>query len=266
MIRAACLGVLRAADPEQKCAAAAEAYALALSVDGDAAGAEPLPDRPARPDAPRLVPPGEVPRRRLGSVSGRIALLHALAHIEFNAVDLAFDMAARFSGAVREAGLDARAFALDWIRIGAEEAAHFRLVASRLAALGAAYGDLAAHDGLWAAAERTRHDVLARLAIAPMVLEARGLDVTPAMADRLSEADDAESAAVVRKIFEDEIGHVAAGVNWFDAIARVRGEAPRAAFRRLVENHFAGGLKPPFNDNARARAGLPRAYYDGACP
>lgn len=257
---AACVTVLEAADPAQKCAAASAAAEAEAAKASDWSPAR-LPDRPARPERPVLVPPHEVPRRKLGAAAGRVALLHALAHIEFNAIDLAFDMAARFASDVADLGLDGADFASDWIRIGAEEARHFRSLTARLAAYGAAYGDLAAHDGLWSAAERTSGDVLARLAIAPMVLEARGLDVTPAMADRLKAAGDIESAAAVNAIFEDEIGHVAAGVHWFEAICRARFLAPELAFKSFLRSHFAGELKPPFNDEARRRAGLRIDFY-----
>lgn len=256
---AAALDVLETASTAGKCAAAERALA-ALDAPFEIE-APILPARPARPARPILVAPGEAPRRRLGAPAGRVALLHALAHIELNAIDLAFDMAARFAPSVAALGLDARAFVRDWVRIGAEEARHFRSLETRLAGYGAAYGDLPAHDGLWSAAERTQGDVLARLAIAPMVLEARGLDVTPAMAERLAEAGDPESAAAVRTIFEDEIGHVAAGVCWFESICARRNLAPEAAFKALLEAHFAGGLKPPFNDNARRRAGLRLDFY-----
>jgi uncharacterized ferritin-like protein (DUF455 family) len=225
------------------------------------APATPAPDRPARPQRPYLVPPGEVPRRKLGAPTGRVALLHALAHIELNAIDLAFDMAVRFARAIADLGLDVLAFTRDWVRIGREESRHFQLLAGRLAAYGAAYGDLPAHDGLWTAAERTRDDVLARLAVAPMLLEARGLDVTPVMAERLADVGDPESAAAVRAIYQDEIGHVAAGVYWFESVCGRRLLAPEATFQALVRSHFEGGLKPPFNDEGRRRAGMRLDFY-----
>ncbi|MBY0422788.1 MAG: ferritin-like domain-containing protein, partial [Parvularculaceae bacterium] len=244
------------ADPMGKCAAAAEAALSALETQ-----AAPPPDRPARLARPTLVAPGATPRRRLGSATGRAALLHALAHIELNAVDLAFDLALRFVDQIEAEGLDPTTFARDWIAVGAEEAAHFRLLADRLAFYGAAYGDFPAHDGLWSAAERTRQDVLARLAIAPMVLEARGLDVTPEMAARLESVGDQDSAAAIRRIYEDEIGHVATGVNWFRRLAARRRAEPVALFHSLVKIHFDGGLKPPFNGNARSAAGLSPEFY-----
>lgn len=220
------------------------------------------PERPARPLKPDLVAPGDVPRRRLGSPEGKAALLHAVAHIEFNAIDLAFDMAARFASQIEADGLDAAAFVADWIRIGGEEARHFSMVCARLEAFGFAYGDLPAHDGLWRAAEDTSGDVLARLAIAPLVLEARGLDVTPEMMNRLRAAGDEESAAVLDVIYREEVGHVACGKRWFYAVCAARGLDPAGAFHALREAHFAGRLKPPFNHEARGRAGLPRSFYE----
>ncbi len=220
-----------------------------------------MPKAPARPDRPALVAPGKVPRRRLGSAEGRVALLHAIAHIEFNAIDLAIDMAVRFWPAIASLGLDARAFRQDWIGIAAEEAIHFGLVEDRLQSLGAHYGDCPAHNGLWEAAADTAGDVLARLAIAPLVLEARGLDVTPLMITKLESVGDKTSADMLRRIYRDEIGHVATGNYWFRTVCTARGETPTTAFRRLVERHFPAGLKSPFNHPAREQAGLELAFY-----
>lgn len=259
----ACVGVLEAAQPGAKCSAAVAAsqISIARAHSENSFQPVPVPVRPARPERPQLIAPGDVRRRKLGSPAGRTALLHALAHIEFNAIDLAFDMAVRFAPAIQDLGLDAQAFVRDWIRIGAEEARHFQALEARLGAYGAVYGDLAAHDGLWSAAERTSGNVLARLAIAPMTLEARGLDVTPAMADRLDDAGDEASARLLRTIFDDEVGHVAAGVNWFEAICNRQDLAPAPTFRALLHTHFAGGLKPPFNDKARKSAGMRLDFY-----
>jgi uncharacterized ferritin-like protein (DUF455 family) len=214
--------------------------------------------RPARPARPVLLPAREMPKRRnFGSPAVRIALLHALAHIELNAIDLAWDILARFS----ETGLP-RGFYDDWVGVAAEEAEHFALLAERLAALGAAYGELPAHDGLWEAAASTAHDLLARLAVVPLVLEARGLDVTPEMILRLERAGDAASAAVLQRIYRDEIGHVAVGMRWFEWLCRRRGLNPAAAFHDCVRRHFTGALKPPFNAEARSAAGFPPEYYE----
>ena len=215
------------------------------------------PARPARPEKPELRLPRDMPKRRAaGSAANRVALLHALAHIELNALDLALDLIARFGGD------RPRDFYDDWLRVADEEATHHDLLAVRLAALGAAYGDLPAHDGLWQAAEATSHDLLARLAVVPLVLEARGLDVTPAMIASLEGAGDAEDAAVLRRIYQDEIGHVAIGRKWFDVVSAERGLAPEPTWQNLVRRHFKGRLKRPFNAEARAQAGLPPRLYE----
>jgi len=219
-----------------------------------------MPARPARPDRPELLPPARMPKRgRMGSTGSRIAMLHALAHIEFIAIDLAFDLLGRFGGGFP------RAFVDDWMRVGAEEAMHFALLDRRLRALGSHYGALPAHDGLWQAASDTAHDPLARLAVVPMVLEARGLDITPATIARFDAAGDPLSARILGRILADEIRHVAAGTRWFERGCESAGVEPVGHWRRLVETHFRGVLKPPFNDSARARAGLTRAYYAAAC-
>jgi uncharacterized ferritin-like protein (DUF455 family) len=262
--RAAALLVLCTADAEEKCAAA-----QAAGMDDDPAeGLLKPPRRPARPPRPLLILPRDAPRRRLGSADGRIALLHALAHIELNAVDLAFDMALRFADEAGASGLDLADFVADWFSVGREEAAHFLMLNNRLRSLGSHYGALPAHDGLWEAAEATADSLLARLAIAPMVLEARGLDVTPGMAARLEAAGDQDSAAILKTIYADEIGHVRAGVRWFDALCTRRGLRPVETFAALVADRYRGGLKPPFNDNGRTAAGMATAYYHdwyGAC-
>lgn len=217
-----------------------------------------MPDRPARPVRPQLLPPSAMPKRgRAQSLRGRIALLHAVAHIEFVAIDLALDMAGRFGGEMDEA------FTGEWLAVAADEAMHFALLARRLAALGNAYGDLPAHDGLWEAAAATRHDLAARLAIVPMVLEARGLDVTPCMIERTRFIGDEATARILERILRDEIRHVRCGTAWFAKVCERDGSDPAATWQGLVEKHFRGSLKPPFNDSARQAAGLPREFYAG---
>jgi uncharacterized ferritin-like protein (DUF455 family) len=203
-----------------------------------------------------------MPKRRAGgSPAGRIALLHALAHIELNAIDLAWDIIARFAATALP-----REFYDDWITVAAEEAEHHALLAERLGAFGAAYGDLPAHDGLWQAAEATSHDLLARLAVVPLVLEARGLDVTPAMIARLDRLGDGESAAVLRRIYGDEIGHVATGMRWFEFLCRRDALPPMETYHALVRRYFKGALKPPFNEEARAAAGFAACFYAPLVP
>lgn len=216
----------------------------------------PMPDRPAWPAAPELLPPARMPRRRKGgSDRGRIALLHALAHIEFVAIDLAVDLVGRFGGEFP------RAFVDDWVAVAADEAMHFALLDRRLRALGSHYGALPAHAGLWEAAEATADDALARLAIVPMVLEARGLDVTPATIARLRAAGDEASARILARIYDDEIRHVGAGTRWFGWVCDERGFPAAQTWQKLVKERFRGALKAPFNDSARLNAGLTQEYY-----
>ncbi|HEY0626630.1 MAG TPA: ferritin-like domain-containing protein [Allosphingosinicella sp.] len=217
-----------------------------------------MPERPGRPERPELLPANRMLRRgRGGSERGRVAMLHALAHIEYGAIDLAFDMAGRF-------GADfPRQFVKDWFGVGADEALHFALLDRRLKALGSSYGALPAHDGLWEAAEATAHDVLARLAVVPMVLEARGLDVTPATVERFEAAGDKRSAAILRRIYRDEIRHVAVGTSWFKRTGESQNLALVPHWKWLIETYFRGDLKPPFNDSARDEAGLSRDFYAG---
>jgi uncharacterized ferritin-like protein (DUF455 family) len=257
-IARACRAVLLTAEPRAKvkaARAAARAWrrgTLAHAFD------VPMPQRPARPDEPALLAPSRMPKRgKAGSERSRIAMLHALAHIEFGAIDLAFDVAGRFGQEMP------RAFVDDWIGVGADEAIHFAMLDRRLRALGSHYGALPAHDGLWEAAEETAHDLLARLAVVPMVLEARGLDVTPATVASFERAGDARSAAILSRIYRDEIRHVAAGTRWFGFGCAAERIAPVPHWQKLIRTHFRGMLKPPFNDSARGEAGLSRDFYLG---
>ncbi|MBP1851061.1 ferritin-like domain-containing protein [Rhizobium halophytocola] len=216
----------------------------------------PLPDRPGRPDKPELVPPRDVGKRSLHTVPGRIAMLHALAHIELNAVDLALDIVARFaSEPVPQSFFDG------WMRVADEEAKHFGMVRGRLNELGADYGDMPAHDGLWQAAHATRNDLTARLAVVPLILEARGLDVTPALQEKMRQSGDLDSAEVLKIIYEDEKGHVAVGAKWFRFLCARERKDPAQTFKELVRANFRGALKAPFNDIARAEAGLTPSFY-----
>lgn len=212
-------------------------------------------DAPGRPLAPELVAPRELPRRRLHTVAGRAALLHALAHIEFNAINLAWDAVCRFADLPG-------AYYRDWASVGAEEAYHFSLLSERLLTLGCAYGDLPAHNGLWEMALKTRHDVLLRMALVPRVLEARGLDVTPGMIERLRQAGDAASVALLEIILRDEIGHVAIGSRWFEYLCRQRNLPPAATFRALLIEHVPGRVRGPFQRAAREQAGFSTEELD----
>jgi uncharacterized ferritin-like protein (DUF455 family) len=210
--------------------------------------AEP-PGLPGRPARPLLVLPSAVPQRPVRSREGRVALLHALAHIEFNAINLALDAVWRF------AGLPA-VYYREWLQVAAEEAAHFSLLSAHLHALGAAYGDLPGHDGLWQMAERTRGDVLARMALVPRTLEARGLDASPAVRNKLAAAGDHAAAAIIDVILRDEIGHVAIGNRWFRWCCAARGLDPVTAYPALARQYGAPVLRGPFNLAARRAAGF----------
>jgi uncharacterized ferritin-like protein (DUF455 family) len=217
---------------------------------------ERMPDRPGRPPRPELRPPRDMPRRSMQGLKGRIALLHSLAHIELNAVDMTWDLLGRFAHEPVP-----RAFFDDWVQVGDEEASHFGLVSRRLEELGAAYGDLPAHDGLWQAAQATDASLIARVAVVPLVLEARGLDVSPGMIASLEAAGDRDSAAVLAVIYRDEKRHVAFGAKWFRFLCERAGLPPEPTFHDLVRRHFRGPVKPPFNDRARAEAGLTPGFY-----
>ena len=217
--------------------------------------AEP-PLRPARPDRPELLPPRDVPRRRPGSALGRIALLHAVAHIELNAVDLHWDIIARFTDQPMPPG-----FYDDWVKAADDEAKHFTLICDCLEAMGSHYGALPAHAGMWRAAEDTVDDLMGRLAVVPMVLEARGLDVTPGMIDIFRKAGETGAVAALEVIYAEEVAHVAYGSKWFNWLCGRAGDDPKDVFHTLVRKYFHGGLKPPFNEEKRAEAGLPPDFY-----
>lgn len=214
------------------------------------------PLQPARPERPELLNPRDVPRRRPGSPAGRIALLHAVAHIELNAVDLHWDIVARFSGTPLPIG-----FFDDWVKSADEESKHFNLVCDRLEALGSHYGALPAHAGMWRAAEDTRNDLMGRLAVVPMVLEARGLDVTPGMIEIFQKAGDTETVAALNVIYAEEVHHVSYGSKWFHFLCGRHDRDPKDAFHDLVRHYFHGALKPPFNEEKRAEAGIPPDFY-----
>ena len=255
----AALSIVTASDIERKIEMAkqtATAWFARRLVATRATGTLAFPDRPGRPDAPVLLPPRDMPRRSATGARGRFALLHSLAHIELNAIDMTWDLVARFAH-IRMP----RAFHDDWVQVGLEEAKHLELLIRRLGELGGAYGDLPAHDGLWQAAHETGHDLLARLTVVPLVLEARGLDVSPAMIEKLHLAGDEASAAILGVIYRDEKRHVAAGMRWFRFLCHRDGLPLERTFQRLVQQNFRGALKPPFNDAARSEAGLTPGFY-----
>ncbi|MCK5749677.1 MAG: ferritin-like domain-containing protein [Oricola sp.] len=257
-LRAAAIEALAASDLDAKVLATSEAARLwrgrtvSLREPRDPV----LPDRPGRPERPELVAPRLLKKRSLNTVNGRIALIHALAHIELNAIDLALDIAARFAAmSIPPSFFD------NWMQVAADEARHFTLLRNRLKTLGADYGDLPAHDGLWQSATDTSGDLISRLAIVPLVLEARGLDVTPGLAAKLREFGDEDTAAILDVIYHDEKTHVAVGAKWFRFFCARAGVNAADRFRSLVQEHFHGHVRPPFNDAARAAAGLTPFFY-----
>ena len=251
-LRQRALEALRLSSPEEKVAAARALHAQGASIlIADSRPSEPA-GLPGRPDRPLLVHPAKVPRRSPFKPEGLAALLHAIAHIEFNAINLALDAAWRFDGMPR-------AFYLDWLRVAAEEAHHFSLLRAHLQTLGHDYGDLPAHDNLWQMCEKTRGDVVARMALVPRTLEARGLDATPQIQDKLRAVGTPaalRAVDILDIILRDEIGHVAIGNHWYRWLCQRDGLDPVAHYGVLVERYLAPRLHPPFNDAARRRAGF----------
>jgi uncharacterized ferritin-like protein (DUF455 family) len=252
----AATAVLSAADPREKVRRTAT-YARLNRQQGLAHQfLHPMPERPGRPARPELLLPQKMPKRgKAGSPASRIALLHALAHIELNAIDLAWDIIGRFGSQFPPA------FSAEWIKVAADEAKHFLLLCRRLRQMGAAYGDLPAHDGLWEACSKTSNTAIARLAVVPMVFEARGLDVTPQTIDRLRAAGDPASVAILEVIYRDEIAHVATGTRWFKWACARESLDPESTFQDMIRTYLRGGLKSPFNHNARISAGLLPNFY-----
>lgn len=237
-------------EPDAKCAAATillQRWRADMPLDR--AVVLPPVTEPGRPLRPVLVHPRELPRRRLGSPAGRAALIHAVAHIEFNAINLALDAVCRFPDMPRE-------YHGDWLRVAADEAKHFRLLTGRLAAVGHRYGDLPAHNGLWDMALRTAHDPMHRMALVPRVMEARGLDVTPGMIGRFRELGDEETVEVLAVILDEEVGHVAAGTRWFRYLCSQRGLDPENTYFRLLADYLGDDIRCPLHLDARRKAGF----------
>jgi uncharacterized ferritin-like protein (DUF455 family) len=243
---------LEAETPEAKLEAtfaAAAAFARGeLGVPADAPAPQPIA-MPGRPTRPRLVSPRELPRRGFGSGEGRAAFIHAVAHIEFNAIDLAWDAVYRFRGMPAD-------YYADWVGVAADEARHFGLLRARLREHGCDYGDFDAHNGLWEMAEKTAHDGLARMALVPRVLEARGLDVTPGMIVKLRQLGDEATVSILETILREEVAHVAAGSRWYRWHCARAGVEPAERFRQLLHEYAGGVLRGPFNVDARLAAGF----------
>lgn len=249
-VQHAARSVLAERDVETKLAGAAKLWARwqadALCVE---ATSDAHVDAAGIPERPQLAPPASMPRRQLNGPENHAALIHALAHIEFNAINLALDAVQRFNDLPRD-------FYGDWLQVAAEEAYHFSLLRNHLRSLGYDYGDFLAHAGLWEMAEKTAHDPLARMALVPRLLEARGLDVTPDIQRKLRGFGDAAGANILDIILRDEIGHVAAGDRWFRYLCAQRGLVPEAAFQALVATPGVPRPRPPFNESARLAAGF----------
>lgn len=254
-LRAAALRWLSEPDPILKAEGVTQLYPRwsegALACDATARMC-PTTLLPGRPQAPQLVPPGELKRRGLATAEGRAVMLHAFAHIEFNAINLALDALWRFSGMPAD-------YYADWLKVAAEEAYHYTLLTGHLRTLGFAYGDFPAHSGLWDMAERTQDDVLARMALIPRTMEARGLDVSPGLRDKLAQAGDREAAAILDIILRDEIGHVRIGNRWFNYLCEQRECEPLATYAALSVTYRAPALRGPFNMQARKAAGFTEA-------
>lgn len=240
--------------PRQKCQAVAELWTSVengnYQFDAETP-VTPIGD-PGRPAKPILVEPSALKRRKLGSEQGRAALIHAIAHIEFNAINLALDAAFRFRGMPQQ-------YYLDWLSVAFDESRHFQLLSDRLQTLGCEYGDLPAHNGLWEMAQRTADDVMKRMALVPRVLEARGLDVTPGMIERLSKIGDGQTISILEVILEEEVRHVEIGSEWFRYCCQLRDLEPESVFLDLLKDYFKGPLRGPFNIPARMRAGFSEA-------
>ena len=242
---------LACADVDEKLALTTE-LAAAWSAGGLDTQPRYLAVEAGRPAQPRLVPPAQLPARATHTPEGRAALIHAIAHIEFNAINLALDHIVRFPDFPAP-------YIADWIGVAAEEAYHFGLVRAHLEKLGYAYGDFVAHDGLWQMTVKTAHDPLARMALVPRLLEARGLDATPPIQAKLKGAGDMEAVAILDIILRDEVGHVAIGDRWFRVLCQQRGLAPESAYRSLIAEYAAPWPQPPLNEKARLAAGFSAA-------
>jgi uncharacterized ferritin-like protein (DUF455 family) len=206
-------------------------------------------DDVGRPEAPSLVDPRQLEKRSIATELGRIKLLHAFAHIEFNAINIALDAAYRFRQMPSQ-------YVDDWLRVASEEALHFLLLEQTLGERGSYYGAYPAHRGLWDMVCKTRHDVLHRMALVPRVMEARGLDVTPLMIKKFNQADDAPAVAILERIYRDEIDHVRIGNHWYQLLCDQQGLAAESTFRTLIDQYMGGKLRGPFNWPARIEAGF----------
>ena len=248
-LRKSALQCLLTNDPLEKVAQTQDLYQrwladeLSLNINDEIL----VPNVPGRPDKPELVAVHDLPRRRNTAKSGNASLIHAIAHIEFNAINLALDAVARFSDMPEQ-------FYDDWARVAFEESQHYILLRDHLLSLAYDYGDFPAHSGMWDMAQKTHHDVLIRMALVPRVLEARGLDVTPKMMNKLRDSGEHRAVEILKIILREEIGHVKIGTHWFNYLCKDRNIDPLATFKDLLDNYFSGQLRGPFNTDARKLA------------
>jgi len=240
---------LRESDADAKLAMVRQLRSLLIAGLPDSFGDIHDVHAPGRPEKPILVHQSKLPRRKVGAPEGRVVMLHAIVHIEFNAINLALDAVQRFPGMPGQ-------YYDDWLRVAEEEVYHFEILRGHLRHLGGEYGDYAAHNGLWEIAAKTSHDPLYRMALVPRVLEARGLDVTPGIQQKLRQAGDLNAASLLDIIFRDEVGHVEVGTRWFRYLCEIRGIEPEPTFFELVADYFPGGLHGPFGVDARRSAGF----------
>jgi uncharacterized ferritin-like protein (DUF455 family) len=249
-IREQALACLLISDPWQKAQATQSLHqqvkeqGFILSPDSLA-----VPEIPGRPEKPDLVPPRDLPRRRNNQETGHATLIHAICHIEFNAINLALDALARFADMPD-------AYYSYWLQVAFEESTHFEMLNEHLGSMGFQYGDFSAHDGMWEMARKTHHDPLTRMALVPRVLEARGLDVTPKMMDKLKKSGDFRAVEILELILREEVGHVKVGTDWFNYLCEQRGLEPYSTFKQLLETYFNGEIRGPFHTEARLEAGF----------
>lgn len=252
-IRQQALDILLMADPWEK-AAATQALYQSVEQQGyhlSVAAFNP-PAYPGRPEKPELVAPRDLPRRRNNRETGHATLIHAICHIEFNAINLALDAIARFAGMPE-------AYYTDWLQVAYEESTHFEMLDAHLTTMGFRYGDFPAHDGMWEMAQKTHHDPLHRMALVPRVLEARGLDVTPSMMNKLTSSGDHRAVEILETILREEVGHVKVGTRWFNYLCEQRDLDPYLTFKELLETYFNGEIRGPFHTEARLEAGFSEA-------
>jgi uncharacterized ferritin-like protein (DUF455 family) len=249
-IREQALDCLLIADPWQKAEATQCLYQQVkeqgFTVSKDALA---VPEIPGRPEKPELVPPRDLPRRRNNQETGHATLIHAICHIEFNAINLALDALARFADMPK-------AYYSDWLQVAYEESTHFEMLNEHLGSMGFQYGNFSAHDGMWEMARKTHHDPLTRMALVPRVLEARGLDVTPKMMDKLRKSGDIRAVEILALILREEVGHVKVGSRWFNYLCEQRDLEPYSTFKQLLETYFNGEIRGPFHTEARLEAGF----------